>query len=173
MLHLNLRIFSTFLQLIVLSWSWELKLSKSDIEKIQFLLWTRTTGNTSQVIQPTAESLHNSSFSLTSPVILLIHGWRSDGVWFGDFYHAAYLEAGDFNIISVDWGDLESINYIQAVVLTKPVADHTAKLVKIMKDLGIFDNIHVVGQSWCSCGWVPWAKSSANGFRNFEKNYWS
>ena len=147
MLHLKLKIFSTFLQLIVLSWSWELKLSKSDIEKIQFLLWTRSTGNTSQVIQPTSESLHNSSFSLTSPVVLLIHGWRSDGVWFGDFYHAAYLEAGDFNIISVDWGDLESINYLQAVALTKPVADHTTKLVKIMKDLGIFDNIHVVGHS--------------------------
>ena len=147
MLHLHLRIFSIFLQLLVLSRSWELRLSKSYIEKIKFLLWTRSTGNTSQVIQPSAESLHNSSFSLTSPVILLIHGWRSDGVWFGDFYRAAYLEAGDFNIISVDWGDLESINYLQAAALTKPVADHTTKLVKIMKDLGIFDNIHVVGHS--------------------------
>ena len=147
MVSLHLRIFLSVLQLVLLGRSWQLKLSQSDIEKIQFLLWTRASGNNRQVIQPTEESLLNSSLSLASPVILMIHGWRSDGQWFGDFYHSAYLEAGDYNIICVDWGKLESINYFEAIALTKPVAEHTALLVKALKDIGMFDNIHVVGHS--------------------------
>ena len=135
------------IQLIVLSFCWELQLRPTDQEKIQFLLWTKATRNLSEVIQPTKESLMNSSFSLTDPVILLIHGWRSDGHWLGNFYQEAYHKAGNFNVISVDWGSLESINYLEAAALTKPVANHTTKLVKVLKDLGSFDKIHVVGHS--------------------------
>jgi len=50
-------------------------------------------------------------------------------------------------VIAVDWGELENINYIQAAALTKPVADHTANLVRALKEVGLFDSIHVVGHS--------------------------
>merc|ERR1719427_1007613 len=101
MVSLPLILVYTGLYLVIQVNTWDLELSSSDIDKIQFLLWTRIQGNTSQVIQPTPQSIHNSSFSITSPVILLIHGWRSDGLWFGEFYQAAYLKVGDYNIISV------------------------------------------------------------------------
>lgn len=147
MVSLPLVLVYTVLYHVIKGNAWDTDLSRSDRDKIQFLLWNRINGNTSQIIQPTPQFLRNSSFSITSPVILLIHGWRSDGLWFGEFYQAAYLKVGDYNIISVDWGKLESINYIKAVTLTKPVAEQTTVLVKALKDIGVFEKIHVVGHS--------------------------
>jgi len=141
----SISLFLSVTSLAVVSHSWELELSKADTEKIRFLLWDK--GNTSQVIHPTVESLQNSSLSLSWPVVILIHGWRSDGFWFGGFYNQAYQVVGEYNVISVDWGDLENINYIEAAALTKPVAGHTASLVSALKDVGLFENIHVVGHS--------------------------
>ena len=60
----------------------------------------------------------------------------------------AYLSVGDYNIISIDWGDLESwANYPEAAARTKPVGEYAATLVQIFADLGLLENVHVVGHS--------------------------
>ena len=67
---------------------------------------------------------------------------------FGQGFADAYLSVGDYNVISIDWGDLESwANYPAAASRTRPVGEHAATLVKILSDFGLFDNIHVVGHS--------------------------
>ena len=54
---------------------------------------------------------------------------RNHGKGFGDEYKDEYLAVGDFNVFSIDWGDLESwTNYFHAAAITKPVAQYSAQL---------------------------------------------
>ena len=80
-------------------------------------------------------SLGHSHFNPLNPIIILSHGWnsngRNDGKGFGSDFADDYFAVGDFNIFSVDWGDLESwANYPHAAAITKPVGEHAAKLGK-------------------------------------------
>ena len=62
------------------------------------------------------------------------------GKGFGDEYKDEYLAVGDFNVFSIDWGDLESwTNYFHAAAITKPVAQYSAQL-------GIIVNNHYDAQ---------------------------
>merc|ERR1712066_680184 len=62
---------------------------------------------------------------------------------FGSDFADDYLAVGDFNIFSIDWGDLESwANYPHAAEVTKPVGKHAAKLVQLV---GHSLGAHVVG----------------------------
>ena len=79
----------------------------------------------------TEESLARSHFSPENPTIIVAHGWNSNGRWRG--YGASladdYLAEGDYNVFSVDWGDLESwANYPHAAAITRPVGEFAAEL---------------------------------------------
>ena len=79
----------------------------------------------------TEESLARSHFSPENPTIIVAHGWNSNGRWRG--YGASladdYLAEGDYNVFSVDWGDLESwANYPHAAAVTRPVGEFAAEL---------------------------------------------
>ena len=52
-------------------------------------------------------SQHNTNFFRSHPTKILIHGFSDHGVtsWIKKF-RKSYLDVGDFNIISVDWGPL-------------------------------------------------------------------
>jgi len=104
------------------------------------------------VVTLTQESLETSTFDPSNPVIILAHGWNSHGRMgadFGERFAPAYLEIGDFNVFSIDWGDLESwANYPKAATTTRPVGKHAAKLVSLINQAGVdVSNIHGVGHS--------------------------
>ena len=51
--------------------------------------------------------------------------WRGYGASLAD----DYLAEGDYNVFSVDWGDLESwANYPHAAAVTRPVGEFAAEL---------------------------------------------
>ena len=99
-------------------------------------------------IELTQESLAKSHFDSTHPTVILAHGWNSHGDGFGAHLSEAYFEVGDYNVFAIEWGDLETwANYPQAAIRTRAVGEHSANLVKILSDVGAFQNIHVVGHS--------------------------
>merc|ERR1739838_383248 len=123
-----------------------------DLSKINFYLWTRENSEEFDTIELSLDSVTSSHFNPDHPVIILSHGWNSHGLiaekGFGKGFADAYLSVGDYNVFSIDWGDLESwANYPQAATRTRPVGEHAANLVKILSEFGVVDNIHVVGHS--------------------------
>jgi len=123
-------------------------LADPDLSKIKFLLWTRQNPTDYDTVELNQESLENSHFDSRHPTIILAHGWNSHGQGFGGDLSEAYLQVGDYNVFAIEWGDLETwANYPQAAVRTRAVGEHSANLVKVLSDVGAFDNIHVVGHS--------------------------
>merc|ERR1712179_701911 len=123
-------------------------LADPDLSKIKFLLWTRQNPTDYDTVELNQESLESSHFDSRHPTIILAHGWNSHGQGFGGDLSEAYLQVGDYNVFAIEWGDLETwANYPQAAVRTRAVGEHSANLVKILSDVGAFDNIHVVGHS--------------------------
>ena len=85
------------------------------------------------VIQLDLASIQNSHFNPDHPILVLSHGWNSHGRegvrGFGQDFAPHYFEIGDYNIFSVDWGDIISwANYPGAADTTKPVGEHLATL---------------------------------------------
>lgn len=123
-----------------------------DLSKINFYLWTRENQDDFDTIELSFDSLMSSHFNPDHPIIILSHGWNSNGLiaekGFGKGFADAYLSVGNYNVFSIDWGDLESwANYPAAASRTRPVGEHAAKLVKILSEFDVLDNIHVVGHS--------------------------
>jgi len=128
--------------------------SGPDLSKIKFYLWTRQNPSEHDTIELTAESLAASHFQPSHPVIILAHGWNSHGriteKGFGADFADDYLAVGEYNVFSIDWGDLETwANYPQAAARTRPVGEHAAGLVALLAQhtgAGLA-NIHVIGHS--------------------------
>jgi len=127
-------------------------LKDPDLSKINFYLWTRENPSVPDTIELSPNSILDSHFNPDDPIIILSHGWNSHGLitekGFGQGFADAYLSVGDYNVVSIDWGDLETwANYPQAAARTRPVGEHAANLVKIFHDFGLLDNIQLVGHS--------------------------
>ena len=86
-----------------------------------------------QIVECTEDSLELSNFNPQHPIIILAHGWNSNGKdearGFGLDYAEYYLSVGEYNVFSVDWGELESwTNYPHAAAITRPVGEYAACL---------------------------------------------
>eukprot|EP00091_Calanus_sinicus_P021194 TRINITY_DN6159_c0_g1_i4.p1 TRINITY_DN6159_c0_g1~~TRINITY_DN6159_c0_g1_i4.p1 ORF type:complete len:334 (-),score=111.40 TRINITY_DN6159_c0_g1_i4:39-1040(-) len=147
------------------------KLADPDLTKIKFFLWTRQNPDDYDTVELTQESLAKSHFDSTHPTVILAHGWNSHGDGFGAHLAEAYFEVGDYNVFAIEWGDLETwANYPQAAIRTRAVGEHSANLVKILSDVGAFQNIHVVGHS-LGLMWQDFMakKVQAMGLGTFER----
>ena len=123
-----------------------------DLSKVHFFLWTRANPDGHQEVQLDLDSLLSSNFDPARPTVVLAHGWNSHGRGgrgYGDDFAPTYLEVGDYNIFSIDWGDLETwANYPQAAARTRPVGTHAAQLVALMVEVGArLADVHLVGHS--------------------------
>ena len=100
----------------------------------------------------TEESLAASNFNPEHPIIILAHGWNSNGrengakgfgardvgcygplMFFYQFtfpprFADDYLSVGEYNVFSCDWGKLEDIYYPHAAAVTEPVGQYLAGL---------------------------------------------
>ena len=127
-----------------------------DLSKVHFFLWTRANPDAHQEVQLDLDSLLVSNFDPTRPTVVLAHGWNSHGRGgrgYGDDFAPTYLEVGDYNIFSIDWGDLETwANYPQAAARTRPVGTHAAQLVALMVEVGAsLADVHLVGLDKPAC----------------------
>merc|ERR1712018_316873 len=134
------------------------KLALTDVSKdVHFYLWTRenpSLGDTLMYNDNLAEDLSSSHFDPNRRTKILVHGFMDNGLiqWIRDT-RDALLEAGDFNVISVDWGSLSrDIIYPLVVEYCEPVgfltADFISYVINAYQDDPItFDDFHVIGHS--------------------------
>jgi len=123
-----------------------------DTDKINIFLYTRRNPENFQIVELTEESLASSNFNPEHPIIILAHGWNSNGrendfKGFGARFADDYLSVGEYNVFSCDWGKLEDIYYPHAAAVTEPVGQYLAGLIALLSDYGVMANIHLVGHS--------------------------
>ncbi|XP_055627681.1 pancreatic triacylglycerol lipase-like [Toxorhynchites rutilus septentrionalis] len=121
-------------------------------EDMSFRLFTRLNPDVGQVLRwNDPSSIFNSNFNPSHPTRFTIHGWRADGE--SDLHSMIrynYLARGDFNVISVDWGQgSKTINYYTARKRVSEVGDLVSRLIVTLSDTtGIsLDSINVIGHS--------------------------
>ncbi|ETN66991.1 lipase [Anopheles darlingi] len=117
-----------------------------------FRLYTRSNRNTPQVIGlGDAGSLSASSFNAGHPTRFIIHGWNNDG--FSEvnmILRDAWLDRGDFNVITVDWGvGAQTINYPFARARVGAVGNVVSTFINFLQaNTGIsFASVSIAGHS--------------------------
>ena len=119
-----------------------------DLSKVHFYLWTQENPVEHQTVQLDLADLLNSNFDPLRPTKILAHGWNSYGRGYGQDFAPIFLEVGDYNVFSIDWGELEDIYYPTAAIRTTAVGRHAAKLVELMVEAGsALANVHLIGHS--------------------------
>jgi pancreatic triacylglycerol lipase len=114
-------------------------------------VFTRTNRNAGVRVTLNADSIRNSPFLATRPTRIITHGWLGDGEI--DFITGAtpgLLDAGDFNVIVVDWSaGSQTINYPAAVLRVAPVGTFVASFVDFLHENNFitFERLHVIGFS--------------------------
>ena len=85
-------------------------------------------------------------FDVTKPTKVVVHGWGGE-THIDEIFAAAYAEAGlDYNIIGVDWRDMEGPAQEQVVEVGVYVAHFLQALVEDYSLL--IDNVHPIGWSY-------------------------
>jgi pimeloyl-ACP methyl ester carboxylesterase len=117
-----------------------------------FRLFTRRNPTAPQVITfNNAASLSNSQFNAAHPTRFIIHGWNNNGgSEVNTAIRTAYINRGEFNVITVDWGaGAQTANYLAARNRINDVAAHTARFIDWMNQVGglAFSRISVIGHS--------------------------
>lgn len=118
---------------------------------VKFFLHTRRNDGREQLILEDADSVRRSTFDPTKEVRVLVHGWRNDET--SDFIQVvkdAYLAAGDYNVIAVDWskgGD--TWNYWSAKGKIGDVADVVFRFINhlVLNNLTGLRQFQMVGHS--------------------------
>lgn len=118
---------------------------------VKFFLHTRTNDGREQLILEDTESIRQSTFDPTKGIRLLVHGWRNDET--SDFVQIvkdAYLTAGDFNVVVLDWskgGD--TWNYWSAKGKVNDVTDVLFRFINhlVLNKFTTIPQIHMAGHS--------------------------
>ncbi|XP_064922989.1 pancreatic lipase-related protein 2 isoform X1 [Columba livia] len=118
---------------------------------ISFSLYTRETGNNSQVISAINPStIKNSHFSTRRNTSFIIHGFGSTGKkgWVVAMC-LVLLEVENTNCIAVDWKDGAKGSYVSAVNNIRVIGAEVAYFIKILQEefRYSFGNIHIIGHS--------------------------
>ncbi|XP_058130740.1 lipase member H-like [Anopheles ziemanni] len=117
-----------------------------------FRLFTRANPSQPQILQlNNPGSISGSNFNAAHPTRFTIHGWSNDGSHFMNAdIRDAFLQQGDFNIITVDWGvGAIDPNYIAARNLVGPVGQTVSLFIdQLISATGANpDNIYIIGFS--------------------------
>jgi len=97
----------------------------NNMNPLQYLMYTRTTRNTGQVVSSTVVP---AAFVATRRTVFIAHGWNSDGnsAWLAPMKNA-FLDREDINVVVVNWGGgAQILNYAQAASNTRTVGAYTA-----------------------------------------------
>ncbi|XP_030909766.2 pancreatic lipase-related protein 2-like [Melopsittacus undulatus] len=118
---------------------------------ITFSLYTRETGNNSQLISAiNCSTIQNSHFSSRRNTTFIIHGFGSTGKegWVVEMC-LLLLEVENINCIAVDWKEGAKGTYISAVNNLRVIGAEIAYTIKILKKVSRCSphDIHLIGHS--------------------------
>ncbi|XP_055594604.1 pancreatic triacylglycerol lipase-like [Uranotaenia lowii] len=116
---------------------------------IIYRLFTRSNPTNPQILT-NAASIQASNFNPAHPTRFTIHGWSNDGSHFMNAdIRDAFLQRGDFNVITVDWGVGAQLSYIQARGNVGPAGAGVSGFIDILRGAtGISrDSIYLIGFS--------------------------
>lgn len=119
---------------------------------IKLYLYTKENPTNPEFLnQSSVEELKKSKFNATLPTRIIIHGFMSnynDGP--NTFLRKAYMEKGDFNVISVDWSPrADALLYNKVAAKVEDVGRELAAFLDLAKEhIGLsFETLEVVGHS--------------------------
>uniref|UniRef100_A0A1L8EGH4 Putative phospholipase a1-like protein n=1 Tax=Haematobia irritans TaxID=7368 RepID=A0A1L8EGH4_HAEIR len=116
---------------------------------VTFYLYTKS--NPSGVeISATSKSINASPFDASNPTRITIHGWTSSkDDYVNSGIRRAYLDKGDYNMITVDWGRARSIDYATSVMAVPGVGKKIASLVDyLVEHHGLkLEDLEIIGHS--------------------------
>lgn len=104
---------------MILAWIWMAMIPLGDAfdanEDVQFELYTRESRKVYEVLDTHGEpAIAGSRFQATRPTRIFVHGYRSKRKVI-DRYSEAFLNAGDYNFIAVNWIEgASTVNYYTA-----------------------------------------------------------
>ncbi|KAM6104910.1 pancreatic lipase-related protein 2-like [Pterocles gutturalis] len=118
---------------------------------ISFSLYTRETGNNSQVVSAiNSSTIQNSHFSTRRKTSFIIHGFGSTGKkgWVVEMC-LLLLEVENINCIAVDWKEGAKGTYISAVNNIRVLGAEVAYFIKTLQELFRYSpcEIHLIGHS--------------------------
>ncbi|XP_032047125.1 pancreatic lipase-related protein 2-like [Aythya fuligula] len=118
---------------------------------LSFSLYTRETGNNSQVISAiNSSTIQNSHFSSRRKTSFIIHGFGSTGKsgWVVEMC-LLLLEAENMNCIAVDWKEGAKGTYVSAVNNIRVIGAEIAYFIKTLQKLFRYSpcEIHLIGHS--------------------------
>lgn len=118
---------------------------------VKFWLYTKKETTRRQILLEDLNSIKSSTFNPSHPIRFVIHGWnnddKSDAI---QMVKNAYLQKGDFNVFSVDWGNgANSLDYYTSRHRIGAVADVTTRFIEfLIKNMGVkTSQMHLVGHS--------------------------
>ncbi|CAH2239519.1 pancreatic triacylglycerol lipase-like [Pararge aegeria] len=116
-----------------------------------YWLFTRQNPTSRQVlVNNNANSIRNSNYRGNRQTKVIVHGWNSSGgSSVNSMIRDAYLAAGDFNVIVVDWSGAASGVYTTSVRAVPDVGRHLANFITFLfrTSGGNWNNIHLIGHS--------------------------
>ncbi|XP_063708703.1 phospholipase A1-like [Culicoides brevitarsis] len=129
----------------------ELRLDFNAVKDVKFYLYTNKERSRTEIAIENLVSLTNSTFDAANPTRFLIHGWQdSEDSKRIQPTKDAYLEIGDFNVITVDWSKgASSLNYYTSRHRIEDVAGIVRRfIVFIVQNAGVtVSQLQVVGHS--------------------------
>ncbi|PNF40159.1 hypothetical protein B7P43_G09764 [Cryptotermes secundus] len=121
------------------------------VEKVQYLLYTRSNPSTAFNFSSENTSLEGSYFDASKPTMFFFHGWRGSVIHSSHPSMASsYLVSVDANVFLVDYSDVASnLYYPQPVSDLRVLARIVARFVRYIVDKkGVSkDGIHLMGLS--------------------------
>ncbi|XP_015516952.1 pancreatic triacylglycerol lipase [Neodiprion lecontei] len=122
-----------------------------NVDTITFNLYTRNNPASAQILTLNSiATVTSSNFLSSRPTRIVTHGWRSSE--FSDacvVVRDAYLAAGDYNVIVVDWSSIASENYLTAASSVRNVAGQISSFLNFLNEnAGLqFGETNIVGHS--------------------------
>lgn len=117
---------------------------------VQFYLYTRNQQSTEILYVDKSDVLAASTFNVSNPTKILIHGFISSVYSSGiQKIKNAYLDDGDYNVIGIDWSRLVKAPWYNAAAdHTKISGSRVAQFIDFLVSTGVpLDSIHIIGHS--------------------------
>ncbi|XP_067009563.2 endothelial lipase [Anabrus simplex] len=118
-------------------------------EDVTFILFTRrTSGSPKELTVGDIQEFDKSTYNTSAKTKIIIHGYFSSGKEFEHIAYA-YLTAGDYNVIIVDWSSLSKWCYCEYVLYRiEGVGLQVGRLLDFLVFRGVkLRDIHLVGHS--------------------------
>lgn len=152
---------------MALAWIWIAMIPMSDAfdanEDVQFELYTRESRKVYEVLDTHGEpAIAGSRFQATRPTRIFVHGYRSKRKVI-DRYSEAFLNAGDYNFIAVNWIEgASTVNYYTAKNRVKDV-----RFFFVLKIESLCFITHIFSTRWHTY-WQRWLTHSWRTVWNYK-----